>query len=543
MAKTKNYCIPTYLETSIQFKDTVIDVQQIKDYLVKDLLTYPEIAELLSKQIGCIVGNSAIQKIVKHYKITLSDEELHARRVRNAQRQAKKLQEKYGEEITNVFQLQHIKDKACSTKIERYGDAHYINRLKMQQTCLEKYGVENYSSTVECREKVKETNLKLFGYATPAQNKQVQDKMKQTCLERYGVKNYWSSEEFKKWQQEKYFDEYPELSEDYKDSYRDRAKLAKVISKLEDKTVKGLANHFGISHASMRCLLEKRDLLDIIEIKPQNSWYETEIAEYIGKDLCIMNDRTQLAGKEIDIYIPSKKIGIEFNGTYWHSAIYKDKNFHLNKSKLAEEKGIRLIHIYEYEWLDPIQREKLKMMLDIALGRVQNKIYARNCVVRQITNAEALELNKSIHLQGHRAAQVTYGLFYQDKLVQLMSFSKTKYNKNLKTDNSWEIIRGCPGSNSLVVGGVSKLFKAFILEYSPDAVFSYCDFNKFSGSSYEAIGMKFIGYTGPDMKWLIGHDMVVNRKPRKHAELKDIAITQIYGAGSKKYLWTNREVL
>ena len=64
-----------------------------------------------------------------------------------------------------------------------------------------------------------------------------------------------------------------------------------------------------------------------------------------------------------------------------------------------------------------------------------------------------------------------------------MSFSKTKYNRNLG-ENEWEIIRGCPGSNNIVVGGVSKLFKHFIEDYKPNKVFSYCDFNKFDGKSY-----------------------------------------------------------
>ena len=100
---------------------------------------------------------------------------------------------------------------------------------------------------------------------------------------------------------------------------------------------------------------------------------------------------------------------------------------------------------------------------------------------------------------------MTYGLFQKGELVQLMSFSKTKWNRNLKGDNDWEIIRGCPGSNNIVVGGVSKLFKHFIREHDPDSVFSYCDFNKFDGKGYEAIGMRFIGYTGPDKYLLLNN--------------------------------------
>ena len=207
---------------------------------------------------------------------------------------------------------------------------------------------------------------------------------------------------------------------------------------------------------------------------------------------------------------------------------------------MAQDKGIRLIHIYEYEWNDPDKRPLLESLLKIAFGKVNEKIYARKCEVREISNKEAKEFNDKNHLQGHRNAQVTYGLYYQGQLRQLMSFSKTKYNKNLKGENDWEIIRGCPGSNNIVIGGVSKLFKHFIKNNNPDKIFSYCDFNKFDGKGYEAIGMCFMGYTGPDMKWVLKDRSVVERQPSKHAELKKQSVDQIFGAGSKKYLWEKK---
>ena len=112
-----------------------------------------------------------------------------------------------------------------------------------------------------------------------------------------------------------------------------------------------------------------------------------------------------------------------------------------------------------------------------------------------------------------------------------------KYNRNLKDDNSWEIIRGCPGSNNIVIGGVSKLLKHFIKQQNPKEIFSYCDFNKFDGRGYESIGMKFIGYTGPNKWWVLKNREVVERNPKKYKEYKENSLTQIYGSGSKKYLY------
>ena len=115
-----------------------------------------------------------------------------------------------------------------------------------------------------------------------------------------------------------------------------------------------------------------------------------------------------------------------------------------------------------------------------------------------------------------------------------MSFSKHKKYQ-------WEIIRGCPGSNNIVVGGVSKLFTHFVRENNPEQVFSYCDFNKFDGKGYEALGMEFIGYTGPDMKWLMKDGAVVGRNPVKHKEYSENAKAKIWGSGSKKYLWVKEK--
>ena len=320
-----------------------------------------------------------------------------------------------------------------------------------------------------------------------------------------------------------------------------KKKIVDLINSSKEKlTLKQIANTLNLNYCNVTHLIKQLGLSDKVYLDPQTSSFENEIAEFLTSlNLTFeQKNRAVLNGQEIDLYIPDKKIGIEFNGDFWHSSFYKEKNYHLNKSKLAKEKGIRLIHIWEHEWLEPKTQEKIKMLLKIATGNVQTKIYARQCELKIISNSEAKKLNEQVHLQEHRNAQVTYGLYYNNSLVQLMSFSKTKYNKNLKTENSWEIIRGCPGSNNIVIGGVSKLLNHFIKDYKPKEIFSYCDFNKFNGNSYEQAGMTFIGYTGPDLKYLLPDGEVVNRNPKKYKELKNNAVYKLYGAGSLKYKLT-----
>lgn len=417
--------------------------------------------------------------------------------------------------------------KTMATIKARYGvDSALSNpnsKQKLLETNRKKYGSDYYLGTEAFKEQCKKTNLAKYGYEWSTQSPEVKLRHDAANYLKYGVKD---SKQAK-------------ASDELKIYLNDKEKSATFLVE-KSFTFYELTKYFkDDTESQLNAWLMRFDLYQFLVKK--RSKPEEELADYLfNLGFTTYNCRKLLGnGKEIDIYNPDLKIGVEFNGTYYHSSrVIADKNYHFNKSKLAEEKGIRLIHIYEYEWCDPDKREKIKSFFNIAANNVKEKIYARNCEVKEISNKEARDFNDRNHLQGHRNAQVTYGLFYNNKLVQLMSFSRTRYNRNIKDDDTWEIVRGCPGSNNIVIGGVGKLFKHFIRDYNPKKIFSYCDFNKFDGKSYEAIGMKFIGYTGPDKKWVIKGN-VVNRNPHRYHELKNEAEAIIWGAGSKKYIWEN----
>lgn len=404
--------------------------------------------------------------------------------------------EKYGCKDANQNDL--IKQKIKDTKKSRYGDENYCNLEKISQTKLQRYGDANYNNM---------------------------QKNFQTKFERYGDPHYVNRELLRK----NFIENH--VPDSFKPYYDDKVK-SKELLESNSYTYYDLERLFGVSHNFIYYWLLRHDLLYLI--KAERSHYEQELREtFSSLGFTITNTRSILPDKtEIDLYNPKLKIGIEFNGDYWHSNLCKDKDYHFKKSLQGQEAGIRIIHIYEYEWNNPRIRPTIESLVNIACGNVKERIYARQCEIREISNQEARPFNEQNHIQGHRNAKITYGLFYEDELVQLMSFSPhQKYE--------WEIIRGCPGSNNIVVGGVSKLFKHFVKLYNPTQVFSYCDFNKFDGKSYEVLGMKFIGYTGPDKTWLI-HGKAVKRNPAKYKKYKEEAEAIIWGAGSKKYLWENK---
>jgi hypothetical protein len=437
-------------------------------------------------------------------------------------------------------QKQEVKDKIKQTKLIRYGDENYHNMEKTKQTNKERYGNEYTVGAKVIIDKIKERNQELYGVDYPLQSKDIQEKTKQSLKDNYGVTNPGLSKEIQKRNKQTRIENKQKILEE-----NDLIPTAELMTKY------GIGwfhkrNELGIEivNIGMYSYVKTEDEQKIIEYNKHHfdghkSYIEFEIFEFVKSIYdgeILTNKRTIIPPLELDIYVPEKKVAIEINGLFYHSSLNGiDKYYHINKSKQCEEQNIRLIHIYEPEWYN--DREKIENLIRIALGKVETKIYARNCTIKLIDNTIAKPFNEKGHLQGHRNAEVTYGLYYNDELVQLMSFSRTKYNRNLKSDTEWEIIRGCPASNNIVVGGVEKLFKHFIQNYNPTKIFSYCDFNKFDGKSYYAIGMTFDGYTGPDKYWIKDGQMI-RRNPKLYQYYKENAEGVLWGSGSKKFVWT-----
>lgn len=130
--------------------------------------------------------------------------------------------------------------------------------------------------------------------------------------------------------------------------------LAKYINELNYiPTVYDLENLLGIGKSRVRSIIHKFGLDDYIEWRPTISGPEKEIADYIKNILgynITTTDRTVIKPYELDIYMTEINTAIEFNGNYWHSIEQKDAEYHQRKSLIALNKGVRIIHIYEYEW-------------------------------------------------------------------------------------------------------------------------------------------------------------------------------------------------
>lgn len=249
---------------------------------------------------------------------------------------------------------------------------------------------------------------------------------------------------------------------------------------------------------------------------------------------------------EIDIYIEDKKLGIEYNGLYYHAinGINKrTRNYHFNKNSTAYSEGIELIQVWEDQWKN--QQEIIKDIIAARLGIIRGeKIYARQCEIREVSSKDYREFCMQNHVQGYRSASIRLGLYYKDILVQIASFNKARqYSISTANVYDFEWIRGCISSNNKVIGGTSKLLKHFISVYKPKNILCFSDWNLFSGKGYEMSGFHFEGFTGPDKFYVtINNKLVrINRSPYAYQQYKQMVkegkLFECHGCGSKKFVW------
>lgn len=222
---------------------------------------------------------------------------------------------------------------------------------------------------------------------------------------------------------------------------------------------------------------------------------ENEIRNFIASisnEQLIVNTRDLIAPMEIDIYIPSKKLAIEFDGFYWHNDTIVKNNYHLVKTNLCEKQGIQLVHIFENEWLfkSDIVKSRLKNLLSI----YDKTVFARKCKIKEVDSNTSREFQEENHIQGSVNAKVKLGLFYENELVSLMTFGKCRFSKKYE----WELLRFCNKLGYHIPGAAGKLLKYFEKNYKPKSLVSYADRRWSQGKLYDALGFTLINKSSPN---------------------------------------------
>jgi hypothetical protein len=452
---------------------------------------------------------------------------------------------KYG--VDNPFKSKEIKEKIRETTIEKYGVENFSKTDKFKKEMSEKWK-NNKEEWLEKRNE----NIQNYGYKYPFENKEILKKSKDTLFEKYGKYHPLQVEEILQKVKNTNIEKYGVsnfLQKDISNVFlENRNNKLFFENLLKTHSIKQISIMFNISY-SLLC----QTLVNLDFNLGNYSGNEVEIFEFISKAVntnIIRNDRKQLNGKELDIYIPEYNLAIEHNGIYWHSDEKIDKNYHLNKTKACEEKGINLIHIFEHEWLN--KKEIVKSILNSKFNKTR-KIYARNCIVKKVEKKVEKSFLEKNHIQSYYHSAVCYGLYYDEELVQLMSFGIPRFGKKYQ----WELLRLSTKLNISVIGGSSKLFNRFIIEYDPDNIVSYCDVRYFSGNIYSTLGFNFLHISSPNYYYVNKNGEFGSRyKFQKHKlktilknydnmlsewqNMKSNGYSRIWDCGNKVYIYQKK---
>lgn len=453
--------------------------------------------------------------------------------------------------VINNFQLDSVKNKIKETCENRYsttnGGASSQALEKARQTKLKKYNNENYVNI----DKRKQTNLKKYGVECVFSNKTIQDKIKNTTLKNHGVKSVLEKAEIRQLSHQGIKDKYNvsnfsyvHLTPNQTELITDKSKFYDYIMKFkfDERTPKNIASSIGLSRTGIYGVIRRFNFSDLFNFC--SSYYEKEINDYI-RSLNVnteCHNRTLIKPLEIDIYIPEFNFGIEFNGNYWHSDENKNKKYHQEKSLAARDKNTFIYHIFEYEWNDKCKQNIIKSQLRNLCHKNENKIYARNCEIKEVTDNKLIKkfLNDN-HLQGYRPSKIKLGLFYNNELVSLITLGKPYLSKSNKYD--YEIHRFCNKLNTSVIGSFNKLFKHFITVYQPTNILTYSDFTKGTGSIYDKSGFMRLELTDPNYIWTNDNEIKTRYQTQMKNEkeiMSSNGYIRIYDCGNYKWFYENK---
>jgi hypothetical protein len=371
------------------------------------------------------------------------------------------------------------------------------------------------------------------------------NKSKNILNEKYGEDSFFKLDKFKKNKKKLFFEKYgvdspmyvPEFVDKLKGTFRENH-LKKLIPKLNDNNLELLddykKNKSGNTSQSYTFKCKKCDNIFSSTVMGsgkipicrkcypiiKNSSLEQKIKDFLNEKNIkhIDSNRKILNGKEIDIFLPDYNIGIEVNGNYFHSEIGGDKmkNYHIEKTKLSEQMGVKLIQFYEDEILLKTNIVLSKISSKI---KINEKIFARKCELKEITKKESSFFLDENHLQGNCIDKIRYGLFYNKELVSVITFGKKRKSLGNKNgiNTEYELIRFCNKNFINVIGGFSKLLKHFIKQYNPTKIETFADC-RWSGLNsedtvYDKNGFNYVRTTPPNY-WYLKTDKYLNRYHR-----------------------------
>ena len=443
------------------------------------------------------------------------------------------------------YRRNHASDEYAHVQEKRSSDAHETRKCEMcgKEFYVYKKTKKRFCSD-ECRVKYQNTE-------------EFKNKRLNTMLSKYGTKsmgNGWTDDVKERYDTAR-IEKYEKLCEksnleilEYMTNHILRVKCKKCGGEFITNNLSYLP--YDIIHCK-NCSDVYKDCATVLKVY--------SILDEIGVEY-IKNDRTIINPYEIDVFIPSHNIGIEVNGNFWHSELCgKDRNYHINKTELANKSNVKLIHIFEDEI--ETKYDIVKSRILNLLGKCERRIYARKCTIREIDSKTKKNFLNSTHIQGDTNSSINLGMFHNDELVSVMTFGKERifYKGDSTNNEAYELIRFSNSLKTAVIGAFSKFISYFNTKYHPSEIKTFCDVRwssiDYTNTVYSKNGFEYIGKTQPNY-WYMHKAKMLERKHRynftKHSILsknptldgtktewelmKELGYNRIFDCGNLKFV-------
>lgn len=381
-----------------------------------------------------------------------------------------------------------ISGKNKETKMKKYNDPNYNNMEKNKKTKLQRHGDENYNN----RKKAKITY--------PTHTEEVIEKQKRSHFLNW-LNSY----------KEKIFEKF-------------NASVVEVVNNRIIMKCNSCENEFSFSKSGVNNYY-RWNLTHICPVcfpSHKTSKAEREIFDYILSlgEKAIANNHTVLGKKELDIFIPSKNIGIEYDGLFWHS---NERNGSLKmKSDLCLEKGISCIHIFEDEWIS--KKTLVKSRLSSILGH-NEKLFARKTTFSEINLSVAEKFLNENCLVEYKDADIAVGLFKEKELVSVMTFIECE-------NDEFELLQFSSKLYLTIIGGFSKLMKNFLkIHKEAKYIVSFSDNRWTNENTFIKSGFQKSADVAPKLHYFIDN----TKRYESNLDLKNAH--GIFDCGETKYIY------
>jgi len=324
-----------------------------------------------------------------------------------------------------------------------------------------------------------------------------------------------------------------------------------LISSSEDYRARRVARMtfmcVSCGHAQEKSLAMLEESPVCFSCSPKESKGQLEVYEFVRSLApdAVLSDRSVISPRELDVWIPSCSLALEYNGLYWHSSSnISDERYHVKKLEECRKKGVSLLSVYEDEWRD--KRIIVEGMIRHRLRKPIGVKDARKLVISRLESHSAQKFFDENHLEGHVPGSAYIGLVdgVTSEIFAGISLRKPFHKKY---ENYLELGRCCTKVGYSVRGWLGRLTSAAVnhaVDLGVKNMITYVDSRVGSGSGYSAAGWRLVEEGRDPRFWWTDYHKRYNRfkfRADKESGLtqeqvaKQAGVVQIYGMPNSVY--------